>query len=230
MFDELQEPMAKRKNYIVSKNPDGTVAKTDMRTWLQQNPDRIPTGIDHQSKAYRIKAALLKNDWEIKQFPDKFLIIAPDQNGDTSFAEDLIDDEVLDEEQEDDLAEAAEITFGLERDLQSALRANISQLESGLTIVDAGRERTTEAGRIDIAAQDSKGNLVIVELKAGLATPEVIAQVLAYMGAVAESDGVPVRGILVAGDFHKRVVWAARAIPNLELKKYSFQFSFESLK
>jgi RecB family endonuclease NucS len=128
------------------------------------------------------------------------------------------------------LAEAAEITFGLERDLQSALRSNISQLESGLTIVDAGRERTTDAGRIDIMAQDSKGNFVIIELKAGLATPEVIAQVLSYMGAVAESDGVPVRGILVAGDFHKRVLWATRAIPNLELKKYSFQFSFESLK
>jgi hypothetical protein len=222
--------MAKRKNYIVSKNPDGTVARADMRTWLQQNPDRIPTGIDHLSKAYRIKAALLKNRWEIKQFPDRFLIIAPDQNGNTSFADDLIDDEVIDEEQEDDLAEAAEITFGLERDLQSALRSNISQLESGLTIVDAGRERTTDAGRIDIMAQDSKGNFVIIELKAGLATPEVIAQVLSYMGAVAESDGVPVRGILVAGDFHKRVLWATRAIPNLELKKYSFQFSFESLK
>ena len=120
-------------------------------------------------------------------------MIVPDENGDTSFADDLIDDEVIDEEQDDDFADAAEITFGLERDLQSALRANISQLESGLTIADAGRERTTEAGRIDIVAQDSKKNLVIIELKAGLATPEVIAQVLAYMGAVAESDGVPVR-------------------------------------
>jgi RecB family endonuclease NucS len=72
--------------------------------------------------------------------------------------------------------------------------------------------------------------MVIIELKAGLATPEVIAQILAYMGAVAETDKVPVRGILVAGDFHKRIVWAARAIPNLELKKYSFQFTFEPLE
>lgn len=222
--------MAKRKNFIVSKNPDGAPALIPMRTWLQQNPDRNPTGMDHLSRAYRLKGAFRKNGWEVKEFADRFLIIAPDENGDTSFADDLIDDELIDEEQDDDFVEAAEITFGLERDLQSALRANISQLESGLTIVDAGRERTTDAGRIDIAAQDSNGNLVIIELKAGLATPEVIAQVLAYMGAVAESDGVPVRGILVAGDFHKRVVWAARAIPNLELKKYSFQFSFESLK
>jgi endonuclease len=111
-----------------------------------------------------------------------------------------------------------------------AFRANISQLEAGLRIVDDGRERGTDAGRIDITAQDSKGNMVIIELKAGLATPEVIAQILAYMGAVAETDKVPVRGILVAGDFHKRIVWAARAIPNLELKKYSFQFTFEPLE
>ena len=35
-----------------------------------------------------------------------------------------------------------------------------------------------------------------------------------------------IRGILVAGDFDKRAVMAARAVPNLSLKAYSFQFTF----
>ena len=222
--------MAKRKNYIVTKNPDGTVGSTPMRMWIRQNPEINPTGMDHLSRAYPLKRAFSKKGWAIKELEDRILIIAPDENGDLSFANELLEDEVINDEDQDDFAEAAEITFGLERDLQSALRANISQLESGLRIIDDGRERVTDAGRIDIAAEDSKGTVVIIELKAGRATPEVIAQVLAYMGAVAETDRVPVRGILVAGDFHERVVWAARAIPNLELKKYSFQFSFESLK
>jgi RecB family endonuclease NucS len=99
-----------------------------------------------------------------------------------------------------------------------------------LKIIDEGKERVTEAGRIDIAAKDGSGKVVIVELKAGTATPGVIAQVLAYMGALAERNGQGVRGILVAGDFHKKIILAARAIPNLELKEYSFQFRFDTVK
>ena len=117
-----------------------------------------------------------------------------------------------------------------ERDLQSALRSNIAQLGAGLKIIDGGKERITEAGRLDITAEDSQGNIVVIELKAGTALPNAVTQVLAYMGAIAESDQKPVRGILVAGEFHERVIWAARAVPNLELKKYSFQFDFESVK
>ncbi|HUQ69851.1 MAG TPA: helix-turn-helix domain-containing protein, partial [Planctomycetaceae bacterium] len=50
----------------------------------------------------------------------------------------------------DELIQAVEATFGLERDLQLALRTNIGQLEAGLQIIDGGKERITEAGRIDI--------------------------------------------------------------------------------
>lgn len=130
-------------------------------------------------------------------------------------------DEVLSES----VIEALDTTFGLERDLQRALRANIEQLERGLAIIDEGRERSTEAGRIDITARDPGGSIVIIELKAGTAKPESIAQVLSYMGAVSEIENTPVRGILVAGDFSPRVVLAARAVQNLELKSYSFEFT-----
>jgi RecB family endonuclease NucS len=126
--------------------------------------------------------------------------------------------------------EALDTTFGLERDLQSALRANIEQLEQGLTIIDEGRERSTEAGRIDITAQDQNGTIVIIELKAGTAQPDAVAQILSYMGVVSEGENKPVRGILVAGAFSSRVVFAARAVPNLGLKRYSFRFSFEEVR
>jgi endonuclease len=129
---------------------------------------------------------------------------------------------------ESEIEAAVETTFALERDLQAALRRNIGQLEAGLKIIDGGSERVTEAGKIDITAQDKDGDSVVVELKAGEARPEAVAQILAYMSALAESDHKPVRGILVAGDFHKRVVLAARAVKNLELKRYSFQFLFKT--
>lgn len=119
-----------------------------------------------------------------------------------------------------------QIKFGLERDLQRALRLNIGQLEPGLQIIDGGGERNVAAGRIDITAEDGKGQLVVIELKAGTAQSDSITQVLSYMGSI-DAEGRPVRGILVAHDFHERVVHAAKAVPNLSLKAYSFQFSFE---
>lgn len=126
--------------------------------------------------------------------------------------------------------EALETTFGLERDLQKALRSNIEQLEKGLMIIDGGKELTTEAGRIDITAEDQQGNVVVIELKPGDANPDCIAQILSYMGALGEKKKKHIRGILVAGNFPSRVVFAARAAPSLQLEKYNFKFSFETIK
>ena len=117
--------------------------------------------------------------------------------------------------------------FGLERDLQKALRENVEQLESGLKIVDDGVERGVEGGRIDITAEDAEGTLTVIELKAGVAKPASIAQLLSYMDKISgEAGGRPVRGILIANDFHHQLISAARAVPNVTLISYSFQFVF----
>lgn len=224
--------MPKPHNVVVKK-PDGGFEVSPMKAWLRENPDDIPVGLDAgTSTSYQLRRALRKKGWELEELPDSVLLVKPDDNGDTSFADELLPAEAISDEDhhENEIAEAAEITFGLERDLQAALRTNITQLERGLRIIDNGKERVTEAGRIDITAIDTKGRIVVIELKAGSASPEVIAQILAYMGAVLETDKQPVRGILIAGDFHKRVVLAARAISNLELKTYSFRFTFGPVK
>ena len=223
--------MAKR-HLVVIKNKEGKAEAYRFKDWLRSNPQDLPAGMDaSDDTTYQLRRALKKTGWEIEELPDRVLVIRPDEKKDTSYVDDLIGESTeLEDAGEEELIEAEEITFGLERDLQSALRGNIESLERGLKIIDNGKERTTAAGRIDITAQDVNGNIVIIELKAGEAKPEIIAQVLSYMTAVAEEDGKPVRGILVAGDYHKKVILAARAIPNLEIKRYSFQFSFETLK
>ncbi|QND71035.1 endonuclease NucS domain-containing protein [Tardiphaga robiniae] len=119
--------------------------------------------------------------------------------------------------------------FGLESDLQRALRANISQFEDGLAIVDGGIECKVAAGYIDILAKDRSGSFVVIELKADVARAASVAQILAYMGCIKRERGGDVRGFLVAADFEDRVKFAADAVPNLSLRKYGFQFQFQNL-
>lgn len=70
-----------------------------------------------------------------------------------------------------------ETKFGLERDLQNALRRHIGDLEPGLSITDAGNERRVPSGFIYIAAQDRDGATVAIELKAGTADRDAVGQI-----------------------------------------------------
>lgn len=138
------------------------------------------------------------------------------------------------EAEAEELIESAGITFGLERDLQLALRANIEQLEPGLQIADEGKERIVSfgdnaQGRIDICARDRYGAIVVIELKAGKAAPEALTQLLAYMGAMASPSEKQVRGILIASDFHQKIIYGASAVQNVQLRRYSFIFSFNEI-
>jgi RecB family endonuclease NucS len=112
--------------------------------------------------------------------------------------------------------EALGMTFGVEGDLQRALRANIEQLEPSSKIIDDGKERTVPSGRIDITAMDQSGTTVIIELKSGTANRDAIGQILSYLGDLSREPTRP-RGILVAEDFSPAAVSAALAVPNIVL-------------
>lgn len=124
--------------------------------------------------------------------------------------------------------DSIEASVSLERDLHSYLAARVSEIESGLKLVENGVECQTEAGRIDLLARDANNHLVVVELKAGKAKDGALGQLLGYMGclSVSESD---VRGILVASMFDPRVVFAARGLPNVKLVRYQLSFKLEEV-
>lgn len=123
--------------------------------------------------------------------------------------------------------ESPDRQFGLERDMQAALRLDLTQLEPGLRVADDGAERAVESGFIDITARDASGATVVIELKAGAAGQRAVAQLLSYMGDVsAEEEGGTVRGILVASSFDAKARAAARMVPNLLLRTYSVRFTF----
>jgi len=116
--------------------------------------------------------------------------------------------------------------IGLERDLQKALRREISQLGLDLVLIDDGVERAVASGFIDITAGDASGVAVAIELKAGTADRTAVGQILSYMGDLAEEEGGPVRGILIAHDFDHKARSAARVVPNLLLRSYAVHFAF----
>ena len=118
-------------------------------------------------------------------------------------------------------------TIGLEKDMQAAIRQNISQIEQGLRITDGGRERSVETGFIDITAEDSESIPVVIELKTGIAGQRAVAQILSYIGSVMEEEGIDnVRGILIASDFDRKARAADKVVPNLTLMRYQFSFQF----
>ncbi len=85
-----------------------------------------------------------------------------------------------------------------ESQLQGALVQNFSQFFPDLTFI--GKEYATNAGPIDILAKDEHdGYFVILELKKGMGSDQVIGQILRYMGAISEKFATQkVSGIIVA--------------------------------
>jgi RecB family endonuclease NucS len=109
------------------------------------------------------------------------------------------------------------------------LRDNIEQLESGLIIIDGGKEKISASGRTDILALDANKKNVVIELKVGPADRDVIAQILSYMGDLQEETGDSVRGIVIARAFTARAIAASKPVPSIELRKYGFNFSFKKV-
>jgi len=131
-----------------------------------------------------------------------------------------------------DFEETIEASLSLERDLHAYLAAKVDIIEMGLSIVDNGVEFQTDAGRIDILAKDTNDHIVVIELKAGKAKDNALGQLIGYMGCVPTIEkfqNSPVRGILIASGFDQRVVYAAKALPNLKLVRYQLSFDFQEI-
>lgn len=126
--------------------------------------------------------------------------------------------------------ETKEFSLSLEKDLKIYLSMNLNEIEDGLELINNGIEYKTSTGYIDLLAKDKNGDLVVIELKAGKGKDAVIGQILGYMGALHEEDeDQSIRGIIIASDFEKRVLYATKQMNNLKLMKYALNFDFTQL-
>ena len=130
------------------------------------------------------------------------------------------------EDVSEEAEQAIEASISLERDIEDQLVHQLDALEESLTFV--GRQVKCDVGRVDIVGRGADGATVVVELKVGEAKDSAIGQIARYMGWHQQHQGAgTVRGILVASDFPEGVQYAARAMPNLALRRYRIQLAFE---
>ncbi len=129
--------------------------------------------------------------------------------------------------------------FALEKHLEDFLVANWSQTELGkdydIFSEDGellGQQYLTDTGPMDILAiRKDKSELLVVELKRGRASDNVVGQVLRYMGFVMQElaeQGQSVRGAVIALEDDQRMRRALVMTPNISF--YRYQISFKLLK
>ncbi|OJU24269.1 MAG: hypothetical protein BGN91_06035 [Nitrobacter sp. 62-13] len=140
------------------------------------------------------------------------------------------DTQEVQEEMATDAQQASGLAFRLEKEMQAAVRKQLSNLEAGLVEDDEGRELAVSTGYIDIVARDKLGKLVVIELKAGMCPTGALEQALGYAQALSEERNEDVRVMLIASDFSDRLRAAAKRANGLQLLKYEFSLQFNELK
>ena len=170
--------------------------------------------------------------------PDKFLKLSLILSDSSNWVDITSDDEG--DIEEENLVEEAELTQAepsvaeelsvLEKDLQGFLARNLHSLESGLKRHPEYdlEQYQTDVGYIDLLCQDSKNNLVVVEIKAGTAGDSALGQILGYLAWMRDNfKDSTVRGIIVCRNPTDRLLAAAKDQPGLSIKRFSLSFSIE---
>jgi len=145
---------------------------------------------------------------------------------DSSITEDIGDIDEIDE------SDIVENMFSYERDLQNALVNQIKskKLFTGYSIFgenEEGIEYTIENKRIDILLlNDSKNELLVIELKAGVAKKDALSQILEYIGKLMKKFPEKIiNGRIIASDIDDSLKDACLSTPNIKTLKYKIEIS-----
>ncbi len=125
--------------------------------------------------------------------------------------------------------------FGLEKHLEDFLVTNWQSTELGgrydIYEVDGevvGQQYPSDTGPIDILAiSKDKKELLVVELKRGRASDNVVGQIQRYMGYVQDElaeAGQTVKGVIIAFDDDVRIRRALRVTRGIEFYRYEVSF------
>lgn len=143
------------------------------------------------------------------------------------------------EESISNVEKADSMEFALEAYLEEFIITNWDAIDWGRPLQiwigadgRTGHQLTTPVGRIDILAYDeSSQEFVVIELKRGRSSDQVVGQAARYLGWVLEhmaaSDQV-VSAIVIASGFDQKLHYSVSAVPNLSVLAYEVNFSLHS--
>lgn len=129
--------------------------------------------------------------------------------------------------------------FYMEKQLEDFLIQNWDNTELGKMydlIIDDGdlisQQFRTDIGLIDILAKDKKTNdFVVIELKKNQTSDDTVGQIARYMGWIKENKKVDnVKGVIIAGQFDKKLEYAISIVPNIDIYIYEVDFKLTRLK
>ena len=116
--------------------------------------------------------------------------------------------------------------FTYERDLHNTLESQVGELFPEYKLV--GSEYSIEGVRLDLLLE-KENELLVVELKAGIATFEVFGQISMYIGLIQERfPSSKVRGIIIANEIHKGLMAACSTNNFITCKKYTMKLCIEN--
>ena len=94
-----------------------------------------------------------------------------------------------------------------------------------------GQQYTTDIGPIDIlAVERTTKSFVVIELKKGRPSDQVVGQILRYMGWVKEKlcvEGQDVKGLVICNEQDPRLTYALSMTNNVHIKYYSVSFKLK---
>jgi len=129
--------------------------------------------------------------------------------------------------------ETAQTNFAYERDLQTTLCAQISELFPGYKIFgesNLGVEYSIDGRRIDVLLEkDKTDELLAVELKSGSADFKVFGQISMYLGLLeSQFPEKSISGVIIAGSIDDSLRQACSITDKVSLKIYRMSIELEN--
>ncbi|MCB9098824.1 MAG: DUF1016 family protein [Anaerolineales bacterium] len=128
--------------------------------------------------------------------------------------------------------------FVLEKYLEEFIVSNFNAIFKGkLKIYEEaegidGQQYSTDIGLIDILAIEQASNsFVVIELKKGRPSDQVVGQILRYMGWVKQNlciDGQQIKGLVICRDPDPKLSYALTMVNNIDVRYYSVSFMLRS--
>ena len=138
-------------------------------------------------------------------------------------------------EQNDEVIDQSE--FVLEKYLEDFIVTNFATIFKGNLRIHKddegvdGQQYATDIGLIDILAFDPVSrSFVVIELKKGRPSDQVVGQILRYMGWVKSNlckDGQAVKGLVICREPDPKLTYALDMTSNIDLRYYSVSFKLE---